>query len=335
MHLMNITVCLCASLLASGCGHWFDPADQKFESGGFESTKVVRIERPGAPALAEAGAGVLKQGDPLVIGFWNIQWLDSEKERNKPPQKPEDLADYIAASGVDVLGVAEIGAVVADGAWRSNTLELVVQRLTERGTGNKWRYMLFPNSDDDLRQLTGILWNGDRVQMLGWAPAPIDRRGADEIWHRHPVAVKFSAGNGLTDLIVIPIHMRCCLDVELRRMEAERLVAALPTLQGTLRDPDVIIIGDANLWNHDEPAGRVYRKSGLRDLNQRDRATHTEGIPFDRAFVTDTPEFRDVTMQVFDAEYTRVRGVSVGRFKERFSDHYLIRVPVTVRPDED
>lgn len=290
--------------------------------------------RPAAAPLLEASEGRLKPGERLRIGAWNIQWLDSPDERDRPPQRARDLADYIAASRVDALGLSEIGANAVDGAWQSATLNEVVDLLAA-STGGKWRYLLFPNANDDLRQLVGVMWNADRVQMLGWMAADIDRSGDARIWHRHPVGVKFSAGRGLTDVVMIPIHMKCCFAADQRAEEARTLLAALPALRSSFRDEDVLIIGDANMFDADETAAHRYRDAGFTDLNESDRATHVADFPFDRAFVSRQPEFNGTRMTIFGKQFLKERRLKEKHFQDKYSDHFLVWVDVKVMSDDD
>ena len=318
-------------LICGGCADEF--VDERYMDEGFGAVGVVE-GRPTARPLIEATEGRFKGGDVVRFGAWNIQWLDSSEEGDRKPQRAQDLADYIAASKVDALGVSEIGARVVDGVWQSATLNEVVNLLTT-GTGGKWEYMLFPNANNDLRQLVGVVWNSDRVQMLGWKAAEIDRSRDARIWHRHPVGVKFSVGRGLTDVVMIPIHMKCCLAAEQREEEARTLLAAMPDLRAYLKDEDVFIIGDANMFNGDEGAGRVYRDGGFTDLNAADRATHTAGIPFDRVYVPAQPEFSGARMDGLGEAFMKERRLKDKQFQERFSDHYLIWVDVKVMEDDD
>ena len=318
-------------LICGGCADEF--VDERYLDERFDAVGVVE-GRPTSRPLIEPTAGRFKSGEVVRFGAWNIQWLDSSEEGDRKPQRAKDLANYIAVSKVDALGVSEIGARLVDGVWQSATLNEVVNLLTT-GAGGTWEYMLFPNANDDLRQLVGVLWNTERVQMLGWKAADIDRSKDARIWHRHPVGVKFSVGRGLTDVVMIPIHMKCCLAADQREEEARTLLAAMPDLRAYFRDQDVFIIGDANMFNGDEGAGRVYRDGGFIDLNAEDRATHTAGIPFDRAYVPSQPEFAGARMDGLGAAFMKKRGLNDKEFQERFSDHYLIWLDVKVMPDDD
>ena len=327
---MRIVV-IFALCLCPGCADEF--VDERFDGPGFAAVGVVE-GRPTSRPLIDPTEGRFKSGDVVRFGAWNIQWLDSSEEGKRPAQQAQDLAEYIASSKVDALGVSEIGASVVNGVWQSATLNAVVDLLTT-STGGKWEYMLFPNANDDLRQLVGVLWNTSRVQMLGWMAAEIDRSRDARIWHRHPVGVKFSVGRGMTDVVMIPIHMKCCLAADQREEEARTLVAALPALRSYFRDDDVFMIGDANMFNGDEGGGRVYGGAGFADLNEGDRATHVQGFPFDRVYVPPQPEFEGSRLGVFGTEFTRPRGLKWKEFQERYSDHLLIWIDVPVMPDDD
>lgn len=321
-----------AAFCGVGCAREF--VDEQYLEASLDAVGVVTAVRATTRPLVEATQGRIKPGETVRFGAWNIQWLDSSEEGGRRAQRAADLAAYVAASGVDALGVAEIGAQVAEGVWQSATLNEVVELLSKR-TGETWRYLLFPNANGDLRQLVGVVWNQGRVQMLGWNAAEIDRSGDARIWHRHPVGVKFSAGRGLSDFVMIPVHMKCCLAADQRAEEARTLVAALPAMRSYFRDDDVFIIGDANMFDGGETAAEVYREAGFVDLNAKDRATHVQGFPFDRAFVPREPEFEGVGMRVFAREFLRARRLKVGHFRDGYSDHFMIWIDVKVMGDDD
>src|SRR5262245_16453188 len=56
------------------------------------------------------------------LGTWNIEWLGNSGKREKPAQDPDDLAKYIRASKVDLLGLNEITHDVEGDEPRNKTL---------------------------------------------------------------------------------------------------------------------------------------------------------------------------------------------------------------------
>jgi hypothetical protein len=279
---------------------------------------------------------------PLRIGAWNIEWLGEPQNRSGPArnhqQSPEDLADYILAAGVDVLGLAEIRQDDPAGGMTSSILTAALERVGAQTTGS-WRHRLFP-ARSGRNQLCGVAWDTTRVVAVGdpvLVPTPQQHSSQGKpLWSRPAYGQAFSAGPDLTDFVVVVVHLKSDFGgdfAEHRGEEAHWLLAGLPQ---AVRDPDILIIGDLNCDRHDEPAIRTLVAGGFVDLNAADQATHWRFGPLDRALVpADQPEFAAGPLEVFSTPYLESRGLSAEEFKVRFSDHYLVVTELRVLPDDD
>ncbi len=294
----------------------------------------------------------------IRIGSWNIEWLGTPDNRRGPAagqaQTVKDLADYIVSAKLDILAVQEVAATMDDqmmpreerpDTFTSPILDQVFE-MVAKANGGDWKHVLFPTYGSRLGQLTGLAWNTERVQAVG-EPVDIHRVAAkaDENgeqaqlwsqWVRPPHGIMFTAGDGLTDFVVIPIHMKAGAgdNSERRRGEAEELVADLPH---AFQDGDILIIGDSNCSNTNEPAIKVLGEAGFVDLNQRDTATYWTGVaPLDRAFVpADQPEFKKRSFAVWGKPYMARRRMEPADFARRLSDHMMVITSITVMADDD
>lgn len=291
----------------------------------------------------------------LRIGSWNIEWLGKPEDRSGPAQgvaqRTEDLADYIIAADVSILAVQEIIASVNSRPIRSHELEQTIDLIQSR-TGDDWEYILFPGRQDG-DQLTGILWNTAEVQALDskrgewdqldapW-PLPIERGRSAQgslLWNRPPHAMYFTAGDDLTDLGIIVLHMKADYqgDFESHRSEeAAALARAIPAAVSTFRDQDFILIGDANVTDPAESAIATFDKAGFRDTNITALQTHWRGGVMDKVFVPKGQrEFAKAEFEVVSDQYLRTKRMSPQDFKTRLSDHYLVVMTMQVLPDDD
>lgn len=286
------------------------------------------------------------------IGTWNIEWLAQPDKRygkaQGKTQSAEDIADYIAASRVEVLALEEICPTnlsdpfeydpEVDGPLDNAILREALEIVSKK-TRSEWAYRIFPNNDGTkaTNQLTGIAWNTRKLTVLGesWRVIEYDR-SKRTYWYRPPWATAFSTGEGMTDLVIIPIHMKAYDDessANQRAMESAELVEALAKAQG---DPDTLIIGDSNCHSGDEQAIKNYAASGFIDLNRRDQSTHVGQAPLDRVFIPDgQPEFAKKFFQVFDKPYMARRRLKPTDFRERFSDHYMVITTIKAGVDDD
>jgi hypothetical protein len=296
--------------------------------------------------LAEGGFSEVFSRD-MIVGAWNIQWLGKPWKRSgigkKVPQKAEDIADYIMASRVQLLALEEIcDDDEVPTKMTNKTLDTVVEILNE-GSGASWKYTLFPKRiPDDEEQHTGLMWNAKTVTAVGEPyktelKVPPEEPDKPFHWNRWPHAMKFAMGQGKTDLVIIPIHMKSNYGgkkeaVKQRAKEAEQLTEALEALQNHFSDTDVVIIGDSNVLDSGEDAVKTYFKAGLKDLNYGDEPTLAmSDAPFDRAFVPlDQPELRQRKVRVF-----RPQWLSPKQFRKDLSDHYMVTIKVKIQPDDD
>jgi hypothetical protein len=226
---------------------------------------------------------------------------------------------------------------------RNKTLDSVV-RILNGGGLSEWKYRLFPKKDpEELYHHTGVTWNHRKVRPVGRPfkiPMNVPRSDNPNYWNRWPHAMKFSAGRGKTDFVIIPIHMKSNVTrhddkispVEQRKQEAEFLVAALDKVKTSLSDSDIILIGDFNVLSSSEQAVKAYVEAGFTDLNRCDEPTMAVGrAPFDRAFVANgQKELRQCKIMAF-----RPYSLSPRDFNRLLSDHLLITIKVRVMDDDD
>ena len=274
--------------------------------------------------------------DTLVIGSWNIENLDGERR-----QEPVKLARHLRQTGADVLALQE---VYDSGPGLSNPrLQKVLDELNKT-PGQAWTYRLFPNKPpNEKARLCGVAWNQKMVEPVGdsWRiDIKDDPTDPYPIWHRHPQATKFRAiGQGRTDFVLISIHMKSNrrpkkkgeFFTRMQRAEESRtLVKQLPALRKRFSDNDIVIVGDTNCLDVNEPALQNYRNAGFRDLNLGDLNTHIKGeAPFDRFFVPQNePEFEHSRQMVLTP--TDPRG-----YEADCSDHLTILTVVSVMQDDD
>lgn len=286
------------------------------------------------------------------IGAWNIEWLTQPDKRygdaQGKTQTAEDIADYIGAARVEVLALEEICPTnlanpfeydpEVDGPLDNSVLREALATLSKK-TRSDWQFRLFPNNGTTraTNQLTGIAWDANKLTVLGesWQAIEYDK-SKRQYWYRPPYATAFSTGEGMTDLVIIPIHMKAYDDessANQRAMESAELVQALADNPG---DPDVLIIGDSNCHRGDEQAIKNYAAAGFIDLNRRDLSTHVGNAPLDRVFIPDgQPEFAKKFFQVFDKPYLARRRLQPNGFHERYSDHYMVITTVKAGVDDD
>jgi hypothetical protein len=312
----------------------------------------------------------------VQIGAWNIQWLGNAAEGKRQPQAAVDIASYIAASQVDLLALAEISVTGRDAAGRPHNqpLDDAFGLLNEEGA--RWEYELFekrPGARAPDDQWTGIAWNASKVQKVGgpWRLAvQVDEARENAIRNafakpssdtvvlsRWPQVMKFSAGPGLSDWLVMPVHLKSNTDgaegtARARAYEVELLLEGLQTLRQPHPDGDVIILGDSNMLSANEAAGTRLTQAGFSDCNARDLGTHLpfrrgeKAAPFDRIFVPKVqPETRNscsprgVGRGPLDFKVVRPRdwqdGTTNLQFRKALSDHVMVRAGMCIQRDDD
>jgi hypothetical protein len=290
-----------------------------------------------APRPAETAAL-----EPLRVGAWNIEWLGTPQRRSGPArnhlQTPEALAEYILAADVDLLGLEEIKIDAADGSDTNSVLTAALE-IVEEERGGRWRQRLFRTSYGR-DQCCGIAWDETRVTLTAErlairGPAKTSTQGK-MLWSRPPRALLFSAGAGLTDFVVIVIHMKADYRgdyAQHRAEEARRLVRDVPQ---AFSDPDVVILGDANCESHAEPAVARIVAAGFVDLNRHDANTHWRYGALDRVFVpADQPEFARQCFEVLSDGFIVDHDLTATEFKTNYSDHFMVITEIDVLADDD
>ncbi len=299
------------------------------------------------PALVPARQAQPAPAEKTVrLGTWNIEWLGNAAKRKREGQKPDDIAKYIMASKVDLLGLNEITHDVDGEEPRNKTLNEALAIIKEN-TGKTWKHVLFNKENDKEKdQLCGVAWNDDVVKLVDKPfRVPIRRspRDGNEYWRRHPYAVKFSFGDKKTDVVLIPVHMKSnsgggvTKQSKVRAREAEGLLRALAAVQNHFSDDDIVVLGDVNCLLREEPALVRFRTSGFRDLNFADELSWIkeriyDPAPFDRILVPDDqPEFKGASFTVFKGHHLE----SEAEYRKKLSDHYMVYTEVKVMDDDD
>ncbi|MEQ1829485.1 MAG: endonuclease/exonuclease/phosphatase family protein, partial [Pirellula sp.] len=304
------------------------------------------------------------RADEYRIGAWNIEWLGFPDKRGRPgkdvTQQPSELAAYIANANLDVLALEEIGVDQRSGPWTSKQLDAVVKELND-SHHQPWQYRLFakanyPEGTEDFvvrGQHTGIAWRSDRATLASEPfSVPVGENEAYGIkfWERRATAVKLSFGQGKTDMVFVPVHLKSnrndvhpddkSFTQKQRHAEIKVFAEQLQTLKKHFADEDIVVLGDTNILGPEDDTSKPLLDSGFVDLNQDDSGTTAawgEGYssaPFDRIFVPKTqPEFRGAVQKV----YRTKNGTDdeIKDFKKRLSDHYLVSCVVQIAADDD
>ncbi len=270
--------------------------------------------------------------DQLRIGSWNIQNLGERAWG----QHPKALAQHLWLAGLDLLVLQEIHETDGVPQRMGNKKLDEVFRLLNARSQAEWTYRLLPKNDPkDGRRLCAVAWNRKRVRLVG-APLRIAFKEADrEVWRRPPYALKFSAGEGRSDFVLIPLHMKSNHDGaerarRMRAREARALAAVLPHLRRVFEDRDIILAGDTNSLSPDEESLAIFRRAGLNDLNAAGAATYVDGkASLDRFLVaSEQAEFK------FSRQYA-LTPADRRRHAGKLSDHYLILMAVRILEDDD
>ncbi len=281
--------------------------------------------------------------ETAIIGTWNIEWLGNTERRADQPD-PDDLAKYIIQSGVDVLCLNEITYNTETSEGHGNrTLVETLQLVSER-TQMQWKHVLFPKlKEGDPDQHVGVAWNSSRVTRQGdpWR-VPIRRGKERDIWQRHPYGFKLSFGQGKTDIVVVPLHMKSNRGGEdvtskQRALEAQTLLRCLGEMQRHFDDDDLVLLGDTNVMKQSELTLPRITFNGFRDLNAGQHMTWIKSdrypaAPFDRIFVPDDqPEFADSQLRVMRENHLG----SEAAFRSKMSDHYMVTTTIRIMADDD
>jgi endonuclease/exonuclease/phosphatase family metal-dependent hydrolase len=328
---------------------------------------MILGKRLSALALGIALAGLLcaapdlrGQGKPapatvLRLGSWNIDNLGSPKSRRGPGegvlQDYRDLAKYIRHARVDLLALQEITAdepAPAGFPRKYRTSSVLTKTFNElnKTAGNGWKHILFPKAKAaDEHQWTGIAWKSAKVKVVGGiVQLPVSHARSSKgsnLWDRNVHAIMFSAGPGKTDFVVLVVHLKANTTgnfAQHRYEEVKELVAKLPYLAKAFPgEKDLVILGDTNMLDGQEPGPKALTREGFKDLNKGALDTHTaKGVqPFDRVFVPkDQPEFARSGLAVL-SDFMKQERLSFAEFRRRFSDHYLVVTEIRVMDDDD
>lgn len=306
----------------------------------------------------------LAQAEEFRIGAWNIEWLGFPNRRGRPgkdvEQTPVDLAAYIAEAKLDVLALEEIGVEKNSAPWTSKPLQQTVEEL-QKVHGQTWQYMLFPKIDYPKGtenfitrgQHLGIAWRSDRAKLIGEPfsiPVGVNETFGGKFWERRANAVKFSFGEGKTDVVLIPVHLKSnrndvnpsdkLFTQRQRQAEAKVFVAQLKSLKERFKDEDIVFLGDTNIFGPDDETPKILVDAGFVDLNQKDEGTTAawgsgySSAPFDRIFVpANQPEFKNSVQKVHKTK--NGTDDEIKDYKKRHSDHYLVSCVIEVGNDDD
>lgn len=304
----------------------------------------------------------------LQIASWNIIHL-SNNDPKKPNQSAYALADHIEMAGVDAIALQEIYVTDTDEVVRlfpgqppipnsahsdrrNRDLDIVCYLLEEH-MGEPWTYLILPNRKvGDTSQLCAVMWNATRLREEGVHRLPVDHgvTGA-RLWDRAPHAIKLTrtmkVWKRLADgtsaqededksIALIPLHMKsnwggAAKNRPVREKEAKTLCQQLDWVRENV-DESLILIGDTNILNNEEPAIECFVGHGLVDLNDMDSPTYWsrkyDYAPFDRAFVAEGRR---------EFEYTRqyvLRSADLEEHDRELSDHYMIKISVKSYVDD-
>ena len=321
-------------------------------------------ETPSAPAVDK---------DFLRIGSWNVENLGYRSYgRNAPiasdQQAPENLADYILSSKVDVLAIQEVhdddqkedndkGAA----PWKNKTMDKTLE-LLQKGTGDEWEYLLTDPEPVNVRsQLTGVLWRKSRATFKGRIKPDIkggEHNGQAKLtyWTRRPEAFHFSAGDKKSDFTLVPMHMKSNSGGNetaraMRKEEALQMLDAIKKIEGNFTgEKDIVLLGDTNILAPEQSVQETW--AGFTDLNAADMLTwmNPEWInatdspreyppaPFDRIFVpTGQPEFAKSAQKVHGpyAAGGMTEAAWTAEHVKLRSDHLLVWCDIAISTDDD
>lgn len=314
-------------------------------------------------ALLPFGATV-SHAEEFRIGAWNIEWLGFPNMRGKPgkdvEQSPVDLAAYVAETKMDVLALEEIGVDKNEAPFTSKPLQNMLDEL-KTAHGQTWQYVLFPKTKylEDTKdfvtrgQHIGIAWRSDRAKLVGEPysiPVGENKTYGDKFWERRATAVKLTFGEGKTDLVFIPVHLKsnrneanpkdAKFTQKQRQAEIKVFVDQLKTLKEKFKDEDIVLLGDTNFLADEDDTPKIMVDAGFSDLNSSDEGTTAawgsgySSAPFDRIFVPSAqPEFKSSVLKVHKTKNGTDNEIK--DYKKRHSDHYLVSTTIEVGNDDD
>jgi predicted extracellular nuclease len=289
------------------------------------------------------------------VGSWNIEHLGDPKARRGSGegvlQQPNDLARYIRFADVDLLAIQEITAD-ADAPegfpkkYRTNSILTKTFAELNKIASQQWKHILFPKMKPaDTGQWVGVAWNAAVLKPAGdiyQVPVSHARSSQDSNrWDRNLHAMMFSAGKGKTDIVVLAVHLKASASASYAKHRGEEISEFVKKTADLFKafpgEKDIVILGDTNIQDADEPAVKALAQAGFVDLNKSDLDTHTaKGTqPFDRVFVPkNQPEFAKSRLEVL-SEFQKKERLSFAEFRARYSDHYIVVTSVLVMTDDD
>ncbi len=263
-----------------------------------------------APAVSfartpDSAAGTASDCAAVIrVGAWNIEWLGTPARRIVGGlQTADDIAAAIRASGVQLLALEE--AAVTDGgkAMRNTVLDGAFARLNAAGA--QWSYQLFPArvpphskpTVHNSTQCVGVAWDGRALRLKRPPQAvtatvnlavekELDRRmrqeaGPDQgikLLARWPHLTVFDAGPGTREFGVVVLHLKASkgvtqLTMQARAMEGDLLLPGLRKLAASDGLRDLMVLGDLNTQDHEEPVLQALAGAGFIDCNPGDQPT--------------------------------------------------------------
>lgn len=300
----------------------------------------------------------------LQVASWNIEHL-SGQPRAARRQTAYALADHIEMAGIDLLALQEVyltpedeevrffdnQPLIASRAYsdrRNSDLDAVCYLLEEHRDA-PWKYVILPNRDaGDRSQLCAVMWNTQRLTLDNFHPLNVAHSvGGQSLWDRKPHLLSFTSAievwrrnaDGEWEKVsenrrisVVPLHMKSnyggvTINRQVRAKEAETLCDAIDVLRdGEGFEPSLIMLGDTNILQNDEPALETFVTRGFIDLNNNDGTTYWSKdfgeSPFDRIFIAaERPEFK------YSRQYV-LRSSDLERHDRFLSDHYMIKMSV-------
>jgi hypothetical protein len=262
--------------------------------------------------------------DLLIIGSWNIE--DIERGSG---QKVQSMADQLGLLRLDVLALNQV-----DGdSQRQNRQLNAIFELANEEEGQDWQYRLFENKTSSDKGNLGVAWNRDRVRLDREVFRTVTDDG--DLWRRPPHAAKFSAGNGRTDIVVVPIQFEpksresACLGGR-RGEEASDLAGHIQRVRSHFSDDDIVVIGDTECVRDDPDALETFESERFIDLGIGDVVAFSRGQGvYNRVMVPmGQPEFRATTQYtVLEAEGRSANNV--------MSDHFIMLAPIRILADDD
>jgi len=300
----------------------------------------------------------------LVVGTWNIEYLQDRKSRGFPeytrggptyPARTDDdyrrIADIIENRlSASVLLLNEVNG-------RNDGRSRELDRLTAH-LGEEWRYLL-GRSGSPLR--LAALYNSSEVETNLWHEFVVARRDiqGEDIFPRDPIAVGFrciQAVGPQNDFIVIGVHLasgqrknqnhNAAMKALEEEIDAARARGTFPN-----NERDVLIMGDFNanrydtsretFWDEYDADGLAF--TTLSPASGEDYgATRLAGVPLRPAskidYIMGSTTHGGVTndlVQTMAHVHAELLTGGFDDFREHVSDHLPVTIRLLVKQDDD